>query len=140
MNNEPQAKRRRDLSTVEDFYRLGKEVQNRSGQKLCAKGKDASESILEPVSTQPSTLGLCSISITSLIRFSEVPHMLWAMYFVKCYPLTQEACAAAGGTNSGAVDPKTWKKYVWPMIYALADLEAEVVSLFLFVLFIFSYY
>jgi hypothetical protein len=29
--------------------------------------------------------------------------------------------------------PKTWKKYVWSMIYAPADLEAEVVSLFLFI-------
>jgi hypothetical protein len=41
--------------------------------------------------------------------------------------------SAAGQADSGAVDPKTWKKYVWPMIYALADLEAEVVSLFLFI-------
>jgi hypothetical protein len=55
------------------------------------------------------------------------------MYFLKCYPCIQEACAAAGQADSGAVDPKTWKKYVWPMIYALADLEAEVVSLFLFI-------
>jgi hypothetical protein len=40
MNNEPQAKRCRDLSTVKDFYHLGKEVQNRSGQKLCVKGTE----------------------------------------------------------------------------------------------------
>jgi hypothetical protein len=59
--------------------------------------------------------------------------MLWRMYFLKCYPPTQEACAAAGQADSGADDPKTWKKYVWPMIYALADLESEVVSLFLFI-------
>jgi hypothetical protein len=59
--------------------------------------------------------------------------MLCAMYFVKCYPLTQEACAAAGDTDFGAVDPKTWKKYVWAMIYSLADLESEVVRNILFV-------
>jgi hypothetical protein len=61
--------------------------------------------------------------------------MLWAMYFVKCYPLTQdqEACAALGDTDSGAVDPTSWKKYVWSMIYSLADLEAEVVRNILFV-------
>ena len=142
MNNEPQAKRRRDLSTVEDFYRLGKEVQNRSGQKLCAEGTE-DQRFREYFGTSVHT----AINAWTLLNEhnkldtgSEVTHMLWAMYFLKCYPLTQEACAAAGGTNSGAVDPKTWKKYVWPMIYALADLEAEVVSLFLFVLFIFSYY
>jgi len=53
--------------------------------------------------------------------------MLWAMYFLKCYPLTQQACAAAGGAD-GAIDLKTWKKYVWPAVYSIADLEAEVVS------------
>ena len=62
---------------------------------------------------------------------SEVSHMLWAMYFLKCYPLTQEACAAAGAADAGAVDPNTWKKHLWLMIYSLADLEAEVVSNFL---------
>jgi hypothetical protein len=36
--------------------------------------------------------------------------------------------------DAGAVDPKTWKKYLWPMMYSLADLEVEVVSNFLFVL------
>ena len=54
------------------------------------------------------------------------------MYFLKCYPLTQEACDAAEAADAGAVEPKTWKKYLWPMIYSLADLEAEVVSNFLF--------
>ena len=60
--------------------------------------------------------------------------MLWAMYFLKCYPLTQEACASARAADAGAVDPKTWKKYLWPMIYLLVDLEAEVVSNVLFFL------
>jgi hypothetical protein len=36
MDEELRAKRRRELSSQEDFYRLAKEVQNRSGQKLCA--------------------------------------------------------------------------------------------------------
>ena len=54
------------------------------------------------------------------------------MYFLKCYPLTQEACAAAGAADAGPFEPKTSKKYLWPMIYSLADLEAEVVSNFLF--------
>jgi hypothetical protein len=132
MNRESQAKRRRDLSTVEDFYRLGKEVQNRSGQKLCA---DAMED-----RRFREYFGLsvhAAINAWDLLHKhdkldpgSEVTHMLWAMYFLKCYPRTQEGCAAAGGDS--AVDPKTWKKYVWPMIYSLADLEAEVVSNFSF--------
>ena len=48
---------------------------------------------------------------------SEVSHMLWAMYFLKCYSLTLEAWAAAGAADAGAVDSKTWKKPLWLMIY-----------------------
>ena len=48
---------------------------------------------------------------------------------LECYPLTQEACAATGAADAGAVDPTMWKKHLWPMIYSLADLEAEVVSI-----------
>ncbi len=62
---------------------------------------------------------------------SEVSHMLCAMYVLKCYPFTQEAYAGTGAADAGAVDPMTWKKHLWPMIYLLAELEAEVVSNFL---------
>ena len=42
----------------------------------------------------------------------------------------QVGCAAAGTAEKGAVDPKTWRKYIWPWIYSLADLEDDVVSSF----------
>jgi hypothetical protein len=141
MNDEPRAKRRRDLTMVEDFYRLGKEVQNRSGQKLCVEGTEDRrfrEYFGGSVHTAINAWKLLN-EHNKLDEGSEVSHMLWSMYFMKCYPRTQEACAAAGQADSGAVDPKTWKKYVWPMIYALADLEAEVVSSFLFICFIFLF-
>ena len=57
-----------------------------------------------------------------------VPHLLWAMYFLFCYPKQEEGCATAAGVK-GAINPKTWRKYIWPMIYALSDLESVVVSL-----------
>ena len=135
MNNEPQAKQHCDLTAVEDFYRLGKEVQNRSGQKLCVKGTEDQcfrEYFGGSVHTAINAWKLLN-EHNKLDEGSEVSHMLWAMYFLKCYPLTQEACAAAGAADAGAVDPKTWKKYLWPMIYSLADLEVAVVSNFLFV-------
>ena len=48
-------------------------------------------------------------------------YMLWAMYFLKCYPRTGEGCGTAGGLTrkNSAVDPKTWRKYIWLMIYSL---------------------
>ena len=46
---------------------------------------------------------------------AKIEHMLWAMYFLKCYPKTKEGCSAAGTAKKGAVDPKTWCKYIWSM-------------------------
>jgi hypothetical protein len=130
MNNEPQTKRRRDLSTVDDFYRLGKEVQNRSGQKLCVE-RTEDQCFREYFGCSVHT----AINAWDFLKQHEklgpgtdVTNMLWAMYFLKCYPLTQKARAAAGGAD-GAIDHKTWKKYAWPGIYSIADLEAEVVSI-----------
>ena len=54
-------------------------------------------------------------------------HLLWAMYFLS-YAQTEEGCSAAASEN-GAVNPKTWHKHIWPVIYALSDLESAVVSL-----------
>ena len=57
------------------------------------------------------------------------------MYILKCYPKQEEACAAAAGEKR-AINPKTWRKYIWPMIFALSDLESAVVSLIFIILFI----
>jgi hypothetical protein len=55
-------------------------------------------------------------------------HLLWAFHFMKAYPLQAQGCAAVGGSD-GAVDPKTYRKWVWAYIEAISDLELEVVSL-----------
>jgi hypothetical protein len=135
MNDKPRAKQRRDLTTVEDFYRLGKKAQNQSCQKLCIEGtKDRRFRDYFGISLNTAINAWKLLNEhNKLDEGSEVSHMLWSMYFLKCYPRTQEACAAAGQADSGAVDPKTRKKYAWPMIYALANLEAKLVSLSLFV-------
>ena len=53
--------------------------------------------------------------------------MLWALHFMKNYPKQQGGCASAGG-SSGAIDPKTYSKYLWPFIDAIAYLEQHLVS------------
>ena len=55
-------------------------------------------------------------------------HLLWALHFMKAYPLQAQGCAAVG-RSGGAVDPKTYRKWVWAYIEAVSDLELEVVSL-----------
>lgn len=131
MNELPQVKRQRALSTVEDFYRLKKDVQRRTGQKLAA---DCTEDrcFREFFGTGDAV----AINVWTLFNEydllpdgAEISHLLWAMYCLKCYPWTEEGCSAAA-SEKGAVDTKTWRKNIWPVIYALSDLERAVVSLF----------
>ena len=55
-------------------------------------------------------------------------HLLWALHFLKVYPLQAPRCAAVGASG-GAVGPKTHRKWVWAFIDAIAELVDEVVSL-----------
>jgi len=57
----------------------------------------------------------------------QILHILWALYFMKCYPTEEPACAAAGGQRR-AGDQKILRKYIWPFIAAIANLETHVVS------------
>ena len=43
------------------------------------------------------------------------------------------ACAVAGGLGCN-IDPKTYRKYVWQFIYAIADAESIMVSCLLQIL------
>jgi len=51
------------------------------------------------------------------------------MFFMKVYP-KQGPCSAATGRSNGAIDVKTWQKYLWPFIDAIAELEPYLVSNF----------
>jgi hypothetical protein len=63
----------------------------------------------------------------------QIHHLLWALFFMKCYPTEELACITAGGPRR-AVDQKTLRKHIWPFIIAIADLESHVVSNFIFIL------
>lgn len=56
-------------------------------------------------------------------------HLLWALHFLKVYPLQSPGCAAVGASG-GAVDPKTHRRWVWAYIEAISELIDEVVSKF----------
>lgn len=58
---------------------------------------------------------------------SDIKHLLWVLYFLRAYPKQGHTCSMVGG-SAGAVDPKTLRKYIWPLIYAISDLEPDVVS------------
>ena len=52
-----------------------------------------------------------------------VVHYLWALMFMKLYSNEAALCGHAGG-----VDPKTFRKWIWPFIRAISELEYTVVS------------
>ena len=114
--------------TATDFYDAAKEIQNRSGS---AVGSGATED------RRFRDYFGCSVIVALLawnlmVTCGHLPadgtiaHFLWALHFMKVYPKQDEGSAVAGGSG-GAMDPKTWRKYSWPMIYALSLLEQHVV-------------
>lgn len=127
----PSNKRSRETAPSEgDFLTIGREIQNRSGHRV---GSDLSED-----GRFRSFFG-CGAEVTvicwtMLVTYSLLPddaqivHFLWALYFMKVYPAGNVGASTAGGSG-GAVDVKTFRLHLWPMIRAISDLEMHVVSL-----------
>jgi hypothetical protein len=64
-------------------------------------------------------------------RGGRPEHLLWALYFMKVYPKQGPGCLVIGA-STGAVDPKTHRKWVWAYVEAIAKLVDMVVSLLYF--------
>jgi hypothetical protein len=58
----------------------------------------------------------------------EIKHLLWTLHFVKAYPRQSAVWSKVGG-STGAIDPKMFRKYMWPFIHSIANLKTAVVSL-----------
>ena len=129
MPQQPMAKHQRDIITLNEFLMMAKEVQHQSGQKICADvTEDRHFRDFFGVGVHVAIITWTLLVKNALLpEGAMVPHLLWAMYFLFCYHKQEEGYAAAAG-EKGAIDPKTWRKYIWPMIYTLSDLESVVVS------------
>lgn len=126
-----------DALTPDDFMLIGKEVQNKSGRKLGGRmSEDRAFRDFFGVSAVVVVVLWRLLVDTGLLPDGGTPlHLLWTLYFFKVYPKQGPACSSAGGSK-GAIDPKTWRKYIWPFVFRIADLVPVVVS-FIFVLHIF---
>ena len=76
-------------------------------------------------------------NVAKLLQVLCPKHLLWMLYFLKVYPKQSPGCSVVGA-SSGAVDPKTFKKWVWMFIENIQELVDEVVSI-LFYLLVLSY-
>ena len=118
-----------DSPTVYDFYDLGKEMMNRAGRNLGTLSVGGPEDRkFRSFFGEGVTIILLAwnmMQAQELIPHGGlVIHYLWALMFMKIYSSETALCAHAGG-----VDPKTFRKWIWPFILALAELEYTVVSL-----------
>ncbi len=121
---------RKSEPTPEDFILWGKEIQNKSGRSI---GSDTMEDMAfhEFFGT---TATVVSKIWGKLSQRGTVPiegmakHLLWSLYFMRAYPKQSVTCTVVGGLT-GAIDPKTLQKFIWPFIEAIAELTSDVVSL-----------
>ena len=122
-----------DNPTINDLHLLGKEIMSRAGKRL---------GTIYPGGTEDRRFrsffgcgvivcldGWYKMKTLGIIpkrgaRTGMVVHYLWALMFMKLYSTESALCGHAGG-----VDPKTSRKWIWPFIHAIAELEYTVVSL-----------
>ena len=115
--------------SVDDAYRLGQSVMGRVGYRL---------GVIHPGSPEDKRFrGYFGVSAEvsveaweMMVEHDYLPpspeflHYLWALAFMRLYPANDKALSVALGGS----DPKTIRKYIWPMIESIAELDAIVVS------------
>ena len=54
-----------------------------------------------------------------------ISHFLWALHFMKVCPQQDEG-SAASRDSGGSIDPKTWRRYAWIMVYAISLFDKHI--------------
>ena len=128
---ESDTKRKRMSNPVaRDFLLIGKDIQNKAGRPIGSMGTE-DRNFREFFGTGPFVVAKLWTLMTDhdfIPPDGEITHLMWTLHFLKAYPRQGAVCSTVGG-SSGAIDPKTFRKYIWPFIRAMADLEPAVVSI-----------
>ena len=117
-------------ATPDDFSTVARDIQNRMGRRVGSKGME-NRIFREFFGTSVSIACMVwnlLIEHRQLPENGKIKHFLWTLFFFKVYPNQGPACCGVGG-SSGAVDPKTFRKWVWKFADAICELHVEVVSL-----------
>jgi hypothetical protein len=114
--------------SVEDAYHVGQMVMGRASRRL---------GVIHPGSPEDKRFrGYFGVSAEVAIEAWEMMiehdylppspqflHYMWALAFMRLYPANDTALSVALGGS----DPKTIRKYIWPMIKAIYDLDEILV-------------
>ena len=115
--------------TARDFLLVGKDIQSKAGRPIDSLGTENCH-FREFFGAGPFTvtnLWIMMVDRDSLPLEGEIKHLLWTLHFLKAYPKQAAVCLTVGG-STGAIDPKTFWKHMWPFIHVIAELETNVVS------------
>lgn len=106
------------------------------GNEIIRRGKDRPEFKSEKVAHRKfmsffgTTPFVCSMLWAFLEPCTNMPigvkpqHLLWALLFLKVYATESVHCSLVGGA-----DEKTFRKWTWIFVHAIADWESGLVRL-----------
>jgi hypothetical protein len=123
-------RKRMTKPTARDFLLGGKDIQNKAGRAIGSTGIEERH-FREFFGMGPSVLLKLWIMMADhaiIPPEGVIKHLLLALHFLKAYPRQSAVCSTVGG-STGAIDPKTIRKCMWPFIHSIANLETAVVSL-----------
>ena len=129
-----------DHGGAPDFEAAARDIQNRASKPVGAASSETRH-FREFFGTSllvVDKLWWLLVENDLLPKKSRPKHLLLTLYFLKVYPKQSPGCLVVGA-SSGAVDPKTFKKWVWMFIENIQELVDEVVSI-LFNLLVLSYW
>ena len=129
MDESETKQKRMSKPTARDFLLGGKDIQNKAGRPI---GSDGTEDrhFREFFGAGPFVVAKLWILMANhdiIPPEGKIKHLLWTLHFLKAYPRQATVCSTVGG-STGAIDPKTFRKYMRPFIRSIADLETAVVS------------
>jgi hypothetical protein len=121
--------------TAQDFLLVRKDIRNKAGRLIGSIGTE-DRHFREFFRAGPFVVA-DMWTLMVIPPDGEIKHLLWTLHFLKAYPKQATVCSMVGG-STGVIDPKTFRKYMWPFIYAVSDLEPVVVSMkyFFFIYFL----
>ncbi len=101
---------------VEVFYHLAKDAQNCSGQNFALEAmEDCCLHEYFRIIVHVAIITWTMLTDEGLMEEgTEISHVLWEFYCMKCYLKIGQGCPAGNRLQKGDVDPKIWCRHSGP--------------------------
>ena len=115
--------------SLDAIVSVARDIQNRSGQRVGAEVVEARyfKEYFGVSAVVVLIVWDLLVEHDLLPEKGQIKHLLWMLVFLKVYPKQGPVCSVVGG-KKGAIDPKTFRKWVWTFIFNKAFLDEVVVS------------